>query len=215
MPLPSHALAVNGGCSCGAIRYKIEIPNLEERPMHPISDPSKPVHLPFIVLDHCNDCRRATGAILPAWLCTPISMITASLVIRSTSKLNADASKRSQQMEEIRGAWLPGKAIFEPGEANRDSFLTFYESSEGRRRTFCGRCGTNLSYAMFPTMEGWPDMLDMVHGTIDRDCLQTEALAPERQLWWDYGVNWVQKLSAGGVDSLPKHPNYKMNELID
>lgn len=105
---------------------------------------------------------------------------------RSQSSLDSDASKRttSATHAETRGPWLSAKEVFLPGsDSTRDSFLTFYESLEGRRRSFGGRCGTSLAFAIFPVMEGWPEMLDIVLGTVDRENLEGNALVPERQLW--------------------------------
>lgn len=216
MPLPANSVLITGGCNCGAIRYKIDIPAEKDRLIHPTSDSSSTVRLPFIAIDHCNDCRRATGSILPLWMCTPESMVTASLIRRSTSSLNSDASKRGAEDEqEARGPWLSACEIFRPGTVSEDSFLTFYESSEGRRRSFCGRCGTNIAYTIFPMLEGWPEMLDVVLGTADRECLENNDLSPERHLWWDCGTEWVQKFSVEGAGKLPIHPVYKINEFVD
>lgn len=62
--------------------------------------------------------------------------------------------------------------------------------------------------------EGWPDMLDVVLGSVDKECLDDESLVPERQLWWDYGVEWVKGLTSDGVGGLPKHPSYKVDEFV-
>ena len=178
MPLNDDALTVEGGCNCGAIRFKIDIPAVSERPLH-FSGGSEqheaPVRLPMIVIDHCNDCRRATGSILPFWICTPIAMLSASCVMRSSAGHRPSAQTTSTNQK-----WIPAKDIFEPCIASEETFITFYESSEGRRRSFCGRCGTNLAYSIFPTPEGWPEMLDIVLGTIDREYLEKDNLAPER-----------------------------------
>lgn len=214
MPLPPHKLVINGGCNCGAIRYKVSIPEIERRFLHPSSSSSDPVQLPFIAIDHCNDCRRALGATLPLWLCAPISMITSSVVLRSQASLPADASERKDAVSEPRSSWLPAEDVFTPGSVSNDSYLTFFESSENRRRSFCGRCGTNLTYAALPMPEGWPDMLDIVLGTADREDLDSKALQPERQLWWDYGIGWIKDMTVQGFSSLPKHPDYRVNEIV-
>lgn len=148
----------------------------------------------MIVIDHCNDCRRATGSILPFWICTPISMVSTSCIARSNaiSPPNSDAVP-------IAGPWFPATEIFKPSAASENTLLTFYESSEGRRRSFCGRCGTNLAYSIFPTPDGWPEMLDVVPGIIDREFLEGNNVAPERQLWWDCGVDWIQRLTVEGL----------------
>ena len=102
MPLPSSPIVVNSGCNCGAIRYKIGIPSLHDWPLHSSSDAtpgSGSVHLPFVCSDYCNDCRRATGAVLPHWICTPIAMVVSSFVLRSSAALKADASKRTKDLE--------------------------------------------------------------------------------------------------------------------
>ena len=218
MPLPAYALTVHGGCNCGAILYKIDIPSLHDRPLHPSSGNSvtkEEVRLPMIVIDHCNDCRRATGASLPLWICSPTAFVTTSLVLRSKSALESDASKRGTDISETRGPWLPAEEVFQPGPTSSDSFLTFYESSEGRRRSFCGRYGTNVAYSIFPMLEGWPKMLDIVLGTVDRQDLDTDALAPERQLWWDCGIDWIRRLTSDGSGNLPRHPIYKVNEVVE
>ena len=70
-----------------------------------------------------------------------------------------------------------------------------------------------IAYAAFPMPDGWPDMLDIVLGTVDREDLELDSLVPERQLWWDKGISWVQKFSESGAMTLPKHPLYKINEF--
>jgi hypothetical protein len=62
--------------------------------------------------------------------------------------------------------------------------------------------------------EGWPDMLDIVLGTADREDLDSKALQPERQLWWDYGIGWIKDMTVQGFSSLPKHPDYRVNEIV-
>ena len=50
--------------------------------------------------------------------------------------------------------------VYRPGTASIDNtFLMFYESSEAVTRTFCGRCGTSLTYLQNPMPEGWLDVL--------------------------------------------------------
>ncbi len=213
MPLPAGPLIIEGGCNCRAIRYKIDIPAINDRPLHfsggSESHPEK-VHLPLVAIHHCNDCRRATGSILPFWICTPISMVSTSCIARSS---NSSDQHKADTTPSSKG-WHPAADIFAPGTASESTFLTFYESSEGRRRSFCGRCGTNLAYAIFPTPEGWPDMLDVVLGTVGREHLEGHHLAPERQLWWDCGVDWIRQLSNEGVGHLVKHPSYDVGEVV-
>jgi hypothetical protein len=219
MPLPPDAFTIAGGCNCGAIRYKVAIASLKERPLHPHPTSEDKVHLPFVCIDHCNDCRRANGAVLGMVICAPIDMITSSLVVRSKASLSAEPSMRKpgDASREERGPWVPAETQFvsDVALANNDSFLTFFDSSVGRRRWFCSRCGTNVAYLAFPMPDGWPvNMLDIFLGTVDRADLEDEVLSPERQLWWGRGIKWVQELSSGGVGSLPKHPSSKVDEIV-
>lgn len=212
MPLPSEPLTLQGGCNCRAIRYKIDIPTISDRPLHfagASESHQEKVTLPMIVTDHCNDCRRATGSILPFWICTPISMVSASCIARSDS-----VDRPEFDVDPTAAKWLPATEIFNPGTASEKTFLTFYESSEGRRRSFCGRCGTNLAYSIFPTPEGWPEMLDVVLGTVDREYLEGHNLAPERQLWWDCGIDWIRRFTTEGACQLAKHPSYEVGDLV-
>ncbi|KAF7908792.1 uncharacterized protein EAE98_012451 [Botrytis deweyae] len=219
MPLPEHPLTVRGGCNCRAVRYKIQIPSLGDRPFHPYSDKIKSgenVHLPMIAIDHCNDCRRATGAVLPLWLCSPINYITSSLLRRSAasqsptttsgctdSRDNADGDSDE---EHRRGPWLSAEEIFRPGLSGDDSFLTAFVSSDARTRYFCGRCGTNIGYRISPMPEGWPEMLDVMMGTIDKKDLDSDAMIPERAVWVDHSIGWVKKLAREGLGNIPQHP---------
>lgn len=214
MPLPDEALRIEGGCNCTALRYRVDIPTRNERPLHPLAPTTAPVHMPFLALDHCNDCRRATASILPAWLCAPLDMCSVSLVARSSATLAASAAARAGQGEEPRGAWRAAADIFtSSAAANKDSFLTCYESSSERWRWFCARCGTNIAYtAAMPA--GFPPMLDVTLGSVDRRYLDSEALVPERQLWWDKGVGWIQRLATGGYGELPVHPDYRVAETV-
>jgi hypothetical protein len=217
MPLPDEALRVEGGCNCGAIRYCIAIPTRAERQLHPLAPAGAAIHMPFLVLDHCNDCRRATGSILPAWLCAPLDMCSVSLVAASSAILASKATERVGQAKEQSGQWTPAAEVFTPTQAptalTRDHFLTSFESSDQRWRWFCGRCGTNVAYtAAMPA--GFPSMLDITLGSVDRRYLDSNALVPERHLWWDYGIGWIRRLATEGYDMLPVHPNYNVAESV-
>ena len=215
MPLPDHSLTIYGGCNCDAIRFKIAIPALDSRPIH-FASPDSGVRLPMIALDHCNDCRAQTGSILPAWICTPIAYV--SVVCAPRSEAHGQTPKGrigSTKVREEGGNWAPAERLFSGGVESEGTYLQFYESSEGRRRSYCGRCGTNLAYAIFPTPDGWIEMLDVLLGTIDREDLEGHQLSPERQLWWDCGIEWVRRLSKEGMGKeVPRHPTYKPDEFV-
>ncbi|MCJ1383236.1 hypothetical protein MMC17_006874 [Xylographa soralifera] len=215
MPLPASSITINGGCNCRAIRYRIAIPSLPQRPIHPYSHGKAP--LPTIVTDHCNDCRRATGSILPAWICTPLAFVSASALPRSAlsdpGAPSHAASPEPNDAIEASREWVPALDVFEPARPT-ESFVSCFRSSPGVTRTFCGRCGTHLTYMREPTPPGWPDMLDVVLGSVDRDELAAEWLTPERHLWWDCGLDWVRELVSAGERGLERHPAYRLDEAV-
>ena len=57
-------------------------------------------------------------------------------------------------------------------------------------------------------------MVDIVLGTIDRQDLDKELMAPERQLWWDCGIDWVKSMSVQGIGFLPRHLKFRVNEFV-
>jgi len=106
------------------------------------------------------------------------------------------------------------EALKAGASAAEGSTLRFFGSSPKRTRTFCGHCGTNLTYAIFPMIEGFPDIFDTVLGTVDREYLEQEWLAPDRHCWWSKGIPWVQTLSRGGLQ-IPRHPAYKVSDFAE
>jgi hypothetical protein len=57
-------------------------------------------------------------------------------------------------------------------------------------------------------------MLDITLGSVDRRLLETEALVPERHLWWDYGIDWIRHLATEGYGALPIHPDYRIADTV-
>ncbi|KAL8662035.1 MAG: hypothetical protein Q9202_005089 [Teloschistes flavicans] len=208
MPLPDHELKLHGGCNCGAIRYRIEIPEISKRPTHPFPAET-PIHLPLIATDHCNDCRKATGSVIPTWICVPASML---FVRFEPAPSHTTTGKGAQSSGNFFHPSMT--ALRQDSPESKGSTLRCYISSPQRTRTFCGNCGTNLTYSIFPMLEGYPDMFDVLLGTVDRESLQTEDLRPERHLWWSCGIDWVQELTSGG-QRIPRHPKGRLNEFVD
>ena len=207
MPLPKTAFAIHGGCGCGAIRYTVNVPEFSCRPQNPYRTHGvkldEDLRLPMVTVDHCNDCRRATGAILPMGLVTEISTVEMTCEMRSDPE-----TRKEMSAEEL----FNFETI-----ADHDVFLTCYKSSEKRSRWFCGRCGSSLAYTIdpgaVPSEWGWPKMLDLWLGTVDREDLDDgDNLAPERQMWCDKGVGWIRRFARNGI---PEHPLTKMDHVID
>lgn len=87
------------------------------------------------------------------------------------------------------------------------SYLGHYESSKDTHRTFCGRCGTHLTFHFAGEREvskkaGWGLIFDVSAGTLDRECLAMEGFKATRQSWLDEGIPWVKDLLKYGEKSL-------------
>lgn len=89
-------------------------------------------------------------------------MVSASVVVKSKvdgKKAKVEGGKSGEGGNESgveeRTEWLSGEEVFREGNVSKDSYLSFYWSSANRRRGFCGRCGTSVSYAALPMPEGW------------------------------------------------------------
>ena len=58
-----------------------------------------------------------------------------------------------------------------------------FTSSPGRRRTFCGRCGTSLTYERVDR----PGSIDVHTATLD----DPDAVPPVREIWLEHKVAWM------------------------
>lgn len=123
-----------GGCLCGAVRYRIE------------GAPLGVAHC------HCASCRRGAGSVVVTWAVVPKNRFA---VIK--------------------------------GEPAR------WPSSPGVVRSFCGRCGSPLTYET----DGRPGEIDITVGTLDRP----EAMPPTLHVWTAERVPWLEL-----ADDLPRHP---------
>jgi rhodanese-related sulfurtransferase len=157
----------------------------------------------MVAIDHCNDCRRATGAVLPMCLITEIGTVSTTCATRS------DPESRME---------LTADELFDfETIAEREMFLTSYKSSEKRTRWFCGRCGTSLAYTIDTGVVlpewGWLKMLDIWLGTVDREDLDDgDKMEPERQMWCDMGVGWIRRFARNGI---PEHPLSKIDQVLN
>jgi len=124
-----------GGCLCGAVRYRISgAPKVND-------------------VCHCRSCRLAAGAPSVAWT-----------VVRA-----ADFA-------------------FVAGEPTR------HASSPGVVRTFCGVCGTSLTYRD----DSRPDSVDITTATLD----SPERFAPSFEIWMDHKIAWAP--SNAGLRRYPR-----------
>ncbi len=114
---------IEGGCACGAIRYRSN------------AEPTSRT------LCHCESCRRASGAPAVAWAIFPAA---AFAIV----------------------AGMPRE----------------HRSSLHVTRSFCGTCGTPLTYRS----DRRPEVVDVHTATFD----DPDAFAPEREIWTGEKVAW-------------------------
>lgn len=129
----SEIIKLEGGCLCGAIRYRIA---------------GEPYHVTHC---HCTFCRRASGAPFVTWF----SIATADLLV-------------------TRGEAAP------------------YRSSSRATRSFCGQCGTQLTFRY----DASPQETDVTLCSLD----QPETLSPGDHTYWRSRLPWVLI-----CDGLPVH----------
>jgi hypothetical protein len=200
--LPNTPFEVRGGCFCNAITYTISIPALASRPLlrEPAKRPFGPQtagteRLPLISIDHCNSCRRVAGGIVQVWFICPQKWAAFLLASRSdveeriTSKPPAEVLRPSKELEET-------------------TFVKGFNSSEHAHRTFCGRCGTPLSFLYsgdddeMANEENWGPHFDIALGTFDKESTEIEGMRPGRQGWYAEAIPWVKQVLEEGGKSL-------------
>ena len=200
--LPKIPFQLRGGCFCRSIRYTISVPALEDRrelPQAPASldrmlVPVNEVNarMPIISLDHCRSCRGVPGAILGSWVICPPEWVTFELQPLDTEK---DTIKKDAM------------SYLETDKSLADqTTMTHFQSSENTNRTFCGKCGTHLTFyksgPASPMKQLLGPFFDISTGTLDKACLEMEGLVPGMQVWDQEGIPWVVKLVAEGKKGL-------------
>ena len=73
-----------------------------------------------------------------------------------------------------------------------------YASSQNVVRTFCGRCGTALTYRRLDL----PESVDLTLGSMD----DPEKITPEDHTWTENRISWVT------LDHLPAYPQERKTE---
>jgi hypothetical protein len=156
MPFPDHAFPINGGCNCGSIRYRVKVPTFEERPFSVYCDEeafSEKERIPKVLIDHCNDCRGATGCITPFWLICTTAFVEFSIENafedRKDNLKNGTAlTDISVQKEAEERSWVEGKEILKKENLGtaKNAPLRWYNLSPKVFRGFCENCGTMICY---------------------------------------------------------------------
>lgn len=200
--LPKERLTLTGGCFCGACRYTIFVPAYDERPLHPTakSTPisatdSVPTRIPVIDIDHCNNCRRVSGAIFQVWFICPATWV------------NWDLQTLAGETITLSSADATG-----PEAKDHPLHLKRFQATDRATRSFCGKCGTNLSY--FSHKRYGPEaVIDIGVGSMDQDSLKLAK--PDRHGWWEFGTGWIQDLVTKGNKWLVKHHTGDMSQVVD
>jgi hypothetical protein len=55
-----------------------------------------------------------------------------------------------------------------------------------------------FSYRSSGLSGSYPDIVEIVLRTIDREDLLRDWMKPERELWWHLGIRWIQELIRNG-----------------
>lgn len=256
--LPSEPLTLTGGCFCKANRYTIKIHASEDRGVVPeaMDTPiaaetdgklrTVPTRFPLVGFDHCDSCRRTSGAIVQCWFICPTSWVIWDLLASKShtsrdgpSNLGTPGLNKRAKDGEASNIAFPSDAITSPGgiaqvpailaigpphpqqecegakarpvalkqpELLDKTFLSHYKSSADVTRTFCARCGTNLTYFMDrPASAPMPPTVDITVGSLDPESI--DRIRPERHGWWEEGVGWIKQLLRNGDGGfLIRHP---------
>jgi hypothetical protein len=172
--LPPEPVSLTGGCFCSAVRYTIAVPALASRDFfpHPVAThhgASNDARLPLVTLDHCQDCRRATGTVVQSWFICPRRWVRFALQPRDDDRepSYADPFSPTEAVD------CPADDVVAPSaDLLRRSYLACYNSSPDVGRCFCSRCGTTLTYAFTgPLNSKTPPLVDLALGTLDAECI--------------------------------------------
>ena len=200
--LPKEAFTLTGGCFCGACRYTVAVPALEDRPVHPTAKPtpisateSVKTRIPVIDLDHCNNCRRTSGAIIQCWFICPADWVKWELQTTSGDT----------------NTFSTADAVG-PEPKDTSTHLKRFQATDRATRSFCGNCGTNLTYYSHKRY-GPEAVVDITVGSLDQESL--EIAKPDRHGWWDFGTGWIQDLLTKGNGWLVKHSTGDMSQVVE
>ena len=96
---------------------------------------------------------------------------------RSSDICHCVSCRRASGAQSV--AWL---TVSSEGFSFVSGKLVEHRSSPGVVRTFCGRCGTSLTYRH----EGNPGSIDVTTASLDRP----EEFPPKRHIWLEDRVRW-------------------------
>jgi len=212
--LPAQGVILNGGCYCSNVRYKIIIPSYQDRPVTTTNDKNKgrgEIRFPSINFDHCNDCRKATGTLVPSWIICPQSWVKWSVTASEVQFSVPTGCSEGSDIKDGKRVEIASEEFVQIPTA-LDGLLTAFNSSPETWRTFCSKCGTNLSFVCL-TKRGADKVpqIDINFGSLDRESLEKPGVRPNAHFYCRYGIDWVQKVlwegdSTIGGEALYKYP---------
>ncbi|KFZ06557.1 hypothetical protein V501_07283 [Pseudogymnoascus sp. VKM F-4519 (FW-2642)] len=198
--LPTTPFTLTGGCFCKAVEYTVSVPDVASRPTLP-KPPKFPLgpqtedceRLPIISIDHCNSCRRVAGTVFQSWFICLQRWTTFYLLPRFTvTRTGADT--------EIRIILTAAEALIPDKDILEKTYLSYFSSSKDVHRTFCGRCGTGLTFHYsgeddeMAAEDKWGPYFDVALGTLDEKSTKVEGMKPTRHGHCDDGIGWVKDM---------------------
>jgi hypothetical protein len=241
-------MTLYGGCNCRSVRYRVNVPPHTDRPTAPYHRPDitpderkNLPKMPCVLMDHCNDCRQATGSVFPMWVVTDVQTVEISVLDQKPASPVQDKNSRGQKSGDEDRKWQPLTSVIDKYEGNAASSpcpttsFGHYSSSADRNRWFCKNCGTPLAYsvnyAAYP--EPWkavsaPRMFDIFLGTFDREHLEKDWMSPDHAIWCHFGIPWAAEIAKIGArrpveleeaweggaktEALPRHPLFMVDQ---
>lgn len=117
-----------------------------------------------------------------ARICNPVEFVEILLLPLTSSLPPLSDTLTEPDEDDVERIWLPTTDVVPP-DTPADSFMATYKPSMNATRAFCLCYETRTTFVEHPMLSGWPNMLDIPPGSVDREDLDRDILAPERHVW--------------------------------
>ncbi|KAE8446922.1 hypothetical protein EG329_011553 [Mollisiaceae sp. DMI_Dod_QoI] len=210
MPFPSEPLVLRGGCNCTAVRWRMSLPDASERVANPYHTPGTnigDIRLPTAVVCHCDGCRQATGSLGAYGFTSDMALLELSILSKASMP-----NREKNNDDETRPPYVLAASLMDdPTVVNSGGlWLMHYESSPKRDRWFCGRCGTQIAIAAskdaIPPEWGWPRVVNIWAGTMDRNLLENDWCRPDHIMDCSIAIPWIRDYVKHGAKDAQEHP---------
>jgi hypothetical protein len=123
--------------------------------------------------------------------------------VESSSPEDEDGSPLDKTKTREYVEYTTAQVVKPSADVVKSTYLSHFMSSTDVHRSFCGRCGTSLTYYYSGPRPGWTleRNFDVAVGTLDKASLEIEGLRPDRHGWWSDGINWVKTLLRDGDET--------------